>query len=83
MSEYNPATTDWTRPAVAGFTITAGASPLAHVTRGIYVGTTGDITVTLQNGDSLELTNIAAGVVHPLACTHVTAATAGGIVGLY
>jgi len=71
------------RPAQYAFAITAGASPLAHVTRGIYVGVSGNITVTTDGGDSVEFTNLAAGVIHPIAATHVTAATATGIVGVY
>jgi hypothetical protein len=80
---YNPDGTDWTRPAQGAFTITAGASALSHTIRGIFVGVSGNVTVTLPSGDSVQFTNLAAGVVHPIAATHVTAATATGIVGVY
>lgn len=80
---FNPNTTDWTRPACDGFAITAGPSKLEHVTRGLYVGTSGDVTVTFIDGSSVTLENLAAGVIHPVAVTHVTAATATGIIGLY
>jgi len=73
----------WIRPAQYAFVITAGASALAHPIRGIYVGVSGDITVTTDGGDSVQFTNLAAGVIHPIAATHVTAATATGIVGVY
>ena len=82
-ANINPNSTATIRPAQYGFVITAGADALAHVTRGLYVGVAGDVTVTLDGGDSVQFTNLAAGIVHPLACSHVTAATATGIVGVY
>ncbi len=75
--------TDWTRPATGAFTISAGATALPVIIRGLYVGVTGNVTVTLAGGDSVQFTNIAAGVVHPICASHVTAATATGIVGVY
>lgn len=86
---YNPSDTSWTRPAQGAITVTAGASRLtdaagaALTLRGLYVGVSGNATVTLPDGSSVEFTNLAAGVVHPIAATHVTAATATGIVGVY
>lgn len=80
---FNPNTTDWTRPATDGFAITPGAAALPHVTRGLLVGVSGNVTVTFIDGTSLTLPNLAAGVIHPLSVTHVTAATATGIIGLY
>jgi hypothetical protein len=79
----NPGTTDWTMPAQGAFTITAGAGALSTPIRGLYVGVSGNVTVTHMDGTSVQYTNIAAGVVHPIAATHVTAATATGIVGVY
>jgi hypothetical protein len=75
--------TDWTKPAVGAFSITASASALAHCTRGIYVGATGNVTCTMKSGESVEFVDLAAGVIHPIAATHVTAATATSIVGVY
>lgn len=83
MIARNPHSTDWTRPAFGAFTITAGADPLPETTRGIYVGASGNVTLTMESGESVQFVALAAGVVHPFACTHVTAATATGIVGLY
>ena len=74
---------EWTRPAQGAFTITAGASALCHDIRGFYVGGAGNVTVTTLNGESVQFTNVLAGVVYPIAATHVTAATATGLVGLY
>lgn len=83
MATFSSDGTDWTRPAQGAFTITAGAGALSHVVRGIFVGVSGNVTVTTLNGESVQFTNLAAGVVHPIAATHVTAATATGIVGVY
>lgn len=71
------------RPAQYAFVITASATALAHPIRGLYVGVSGDVTVTMDGGGSIQFTNLAAGVIHPISCTHVTAATATGIVGVY
>lgn len=79
----NPSGTDTIRPAQYGFSITAGAGALEHTTRGINVATAGTVTVTFHpSGDSVEL-YLAAGIIHPLEVSHVTAATATGIKGLY
>lgn len=83
MSNLNPFSADWTKPITGGFSITASANALTRPTRGIYVGGSGNVTVTLsENGESVQFTNLAAGIIHPIAATHVTAATATGILGL-
>lgn len=74
---------EWTRPAQGAFTVTAGASALEHVIRAFYVGVAGDVTVTTLNGESVQFTNCIGGMIYPIAATHITAATATGIVGLY
>jgi hypothetical protein len=80
----NPNSTETIRPAQYGFAITAGASALPHPTRGIYVGASGNVTVTLVgSGQSVQFVGLAAGVIHPIAASHVTAATATGILGVY
>jgi hypothetical protein len=80
---FNSDSSDWTRPAQDGFSITAGPSALAHHTRGINVATDGNVTFTLYpSGTSLQL-YLVAGVIHPISASHVTAASATGIVGLY
>lgn len=70
-----------TSPALDAFAITASASPLAVIPRAILVGGAGTITVTTYKGTSITIT-VAAGSIIPLAVTHVTAATATGLVGL-
>lgn len=59
---------------------------LPNVTRGIYVGATGDMVVDMfLGGTSVTFTGLAAGVVHPLRVKkiHATGTTASSIVALY
>ena len=63
-------------------------SDLSHITRGIYIGTSGDVTVTLAkdpDGQFVTLRNLAAGGIHGLRVKRVwaTGTTATDIVGLY
>lgn len=81
---FNPADSSWTRPGGDAVAITPSASEITDgPTRGLYVGVTGNVTVTFIDGSSVEFTNLAAGVIHPLSVTHVTAATATGIVAVF
>lgn len=69
-------------PALDAIVITPGASPLPRVIRTLYVGgTAGTVTVTTWGGSSITIT-VASGAMIPLVCTHVTAATATGLIGL-
>lgn len=70
-------------PATQAATITPGASALGYTTRGIYVGGDGSITVTMAGGGSVQFVGCKAGTVLPIQATHVTAATATDLVGLY
>jgi len=65
--------TDW-------IPITPGASPLATPVRCIRANGAGTVTVTTATGDSRTM-NFLAGETRPVACTHVTAATASGLEG--
>jgi hypothetical protein len=58
---------------------------LAPPTRGIYVGASGDVKVISLDGNDVTFTDLAAGIIHPIACTRVysTGTTATGIVGVY
>lgn len=61
------------------------ANDLAYVTRGLYVGTSGDVKVTTKGGQTLIIPSLAAGVFHPLRVTRVwsTSTTATGIVAAW
>jgi hypothetical protein len=66
-------------------TVTAGASALVNgTTRALYVGTGGDITVTMAAGTSVTFADVPSGVVLPIQVTHVTAVSgAADILALY
>lgn len=49
----------------------------------LYVGGTGDVTVTMESGNSVTFTAVPAGTFLPILVTHVTAATATAILALY
>lgn len=68
-------------PALDAFTITPGASALAVVPRALVATVGGTATVTTWRGNSVTIP-LVEGVIFPLVVTHVTAATATGIVGL-
>jgi hypothetical protein len=55
------------------------------VTDGIYIGTTGNLAVVMEDGNTVTYTSIAAGICHPLGVTRVnsTNTTASNIVALY
>ena len=52
--------------------------------RSLYVGVTGDIKVTMANGDVATFTNVAVGIL-PVSVKQVwsTGTTASGLVALY
>ena len=57
-------------------------------TAGIYIGGSGNVAVTLvrmDDGDSIVLTDLAAGIIHPLVVKRVwnTGTTATDIVAVY
>ncbi len=73
-------------PASNGTAITPNDSDeLAQTTRGIWVGTAGNLRVTLYNGDDVTLKSIQAGTLLPLGAKKVwsTDTTAADLVGLW
>ncbi|WP_456388099.1 spike base protein, RCAP_Rcc01079 family [Profundibacter sp.] len=74
-----------TAPATdAAALIPSDTVALVSVTRAVFVGSAGDLRVTMLSGDVVVLSNVAAGMVYPLRVSHVmaTGTTAGGLVGL-
>ena len=61
------------------------SADLAIPSRGLYVGATGNVKVTMRGGDTLLFTGLAAGIIHPLSVTRVwaTTTTATSIVAVY
>lgn len=58
---------------------------LARLTRGVYVGATGNLHVLMGSGQEITFTDIAAGVIHPIEIIRVyaTGTTATNIVALW
>lgn len=86
---YNPADTSWTRSVQDAVAVTAGASQITNTNgdkapfRGLYVGGSGNVTVTHISGASVQYVALVAGVIHSIGGTHVTAATATSIVAVF
>lgn len=69
-------------PAVSGAPITPGPADLDPVTRAIYVGGSGDITVTFPDDTVATFVAVASGIILPVRAKKVTAASATGLIGL-
>lgn len=64
--------------------ISAADHTFAQITRGVYIGTAGDLVVVTAGGSTLTFVGLAAGVIHPIACaTIVDSSTAANIVGVW
>ena len=59
-------------------------SDLANPCRGIYVGVTGNVKVTLRGGEDVTFVGLAAGVLHGIRATRIwsTGTTATSIVAV-
>lgn len=82
--ELGPSQMQW--PAIHAASITPNDSAdLAANTRGIYVGTGGDLRVTMAGGQTITFKSLTGGMVHPFCTTRVwaTGTTASDIVGVY
>ena len=57
---------------------------LPQMTRGVMVGSAGDVAVVLKSGDAITLPALSPGVIYPLRIARVlaTGTTASGIKGL-
>jgi len=72
-------------PATAGVAVTPhDSNALSQTSRAIYVGTAGDVTVTMADGNDVAFANVPAGTMLPIRCTHVksTGTDASDIVAL-
>ena len=61
------------------------SADLNYLTRGLYVGVSGDVAVVMADGKSVTFVSLAAGIIHPLSVQRVdsTNTTATSIVGVY
>ena len=72
-------------PAFHGFAITpSDVTSLTETTRAIYVGSSGDISVTLASGAAVTFASVTAGTILPIRASLVksTGTTATNLVGL-
>ena len=67
-------------PASNAAVITPSASALDYVTRAIYVGGTGHLSVTMQGGQTVLFSAIPAGTWMPIRCTHILAASTATLI---
>ncbi len=72
-------------PEEAAALLPDDAARLPHVTRALYVGAGGDITVEFLSGDVVRLANVQPGSFLPLRIVRLlaTGTTAGDLVGLW
>ena len=71
-------------PADNAAAVTPGSSALSHATRALYVGTTGDVIVTMVGGGDVTFASVPAGAILPIRVTHVLGtSTASDIVALW
>lgn len=74
-----------TSHAIQAIAVTPNDATILVPTKGIYVGGSGDLVVTMANGVDATFKGIAAGVIHPISATKVkaTGTTATYIVAVY
>jgi hypothetical protein len=74
-----------TLPGTGAFSITpSDSADLSEVTRGIYVGTAGDVKVDMEDGQTVTFTAMSAGVIHPIRVRRVysTGTDASNLLGV-
>jgi len=69
-------------PVVDAAAITVNTAYAGGMARGIYVGVTGNITLTTKMGNSVTFSNVPVGILW-VQSTIVTAATASSLLALY
>lgn len=73
-------------PAIGAVAVTPSDSvDLELVSRGLWVGTGGNLALEMQDGSSVTITNVADGTLLPFRVLRVnaTGTTASGIIALY
>jgi len=86
MDEFNAHAPGLESPANRAETVSPSDSlDLAHVSRAIYVGGTGDLAVTMKEGGSVTFKNVVGGTVIAIRVARVLSSgtTATDIVGMY
>ena len=72
-------------PAGAAVALTKSDSTVIEITRGLYVGGTGDVAVLMADGVSCIFESVPAGFILPVRCTKLlsTGTSATKVVALY
>jgi len=64
--------------------VTPSDSTVLEITRGLFIGTTGDAVVVMADGQTVTFVNLASGSILPVQVSKVKAATsAANIIALY
>ncbi|MEY2875998.1 MAG: hypothetical protein RLZZ373_3369 [Pseudomonadota bacterium] len=75
---------DLTVPPTHALAITPADADLVQITRGLYIGTAGDLAVRMGDGTDVTFANVPAGTIMPVRVKRVRAATtADDIVALW
>lgn len=85
MSFSDSSTRAYDRSADSAFAITPNDSvDLPYLTRGIYVGASGDLKVDMFDGATVTFVSLVAGLIHPLRVRRVysTGTGATSIIGI-
>lgn len=72
-------------PAASAVAVTPhDTNPLTNISRGLYIGTAGNLAVVMQDGTEVNFASVPAGAVLPIRVQKVkaTGTTAGNIVAL-
>lgn len=71
-------------PAASAAAVTPDDETNIEPTRGLYLGTGGDLKVMMLAGTAVTFANLAAGIIHPIVAIRIyaTGTTAGDIVAL-
>ena len=59
----------------ASVSLSTGDATLGNESRGIYVGTAGDLKVTLSGGEQVTFFDLSGGVIHPIRASIVHQST--------
>jgi hypothetical protein len=82
---FNTMTAGLTAPAINASAVTpSDSTDLTDTSRGLYVGVSGDVKVTMAGGAAVTFVGLAAGVIHPIRASRVwsTGTTATSIIAI-
>lgn len=85
MSKHWGARDETISASYAATVTPSDATVFSSSTRGVYVGGTGDLAVTMEGGGAITFVSVLSGSILPIRCTQVlaTGTTATAIVALF